>query len=144
MQDYRGVTERFDRIVSVGMFEHVGPGCYHEFFSQIAQTLADDGIMLLHSIGRASGPCATNPWMLKYIFPGGYIPSLSEVMPAIERANLIVTDVEILRLHYAETLRAWRERFLARTKPGSSMTSASAGCGSSTLPPRSAPSGTSA
>jgi cyclopropane-fatty-acyl-phospholipid synthase len=75
--------------------------------------LADDGVMLLHSIGRSEGPSATNPWITKYIFPGGYIPALSEVLPAVERAGLLVTDIEILRLHYAETLKAWRQRFLA-------------------------------
>jgi cyclopropane-fatty-acyl-phospholipid synthase len=114
LQDYRAVAERFDRIVSVGMFEHVGVGYYGAFFGKAAELLADDGVMLLHSIGRVDGPGATNPWMEKYIFPGGYTPALSEVLPAIERAGLVVTDIEILRLHYAETLRAWRERFLAR------------------------------
>ena len=104
---------RFDRIVSVGMFEHVGVGFYDTFFGKCAELLADDGIMLLHSIGRSSPPGITNPWIAKYIFPGGYIPALSEVLPAIERAGLIVTDVEVLQLHYAETLKAWRERFLA-------------------------------
>lgn len=114
LQDYRAVSGPFDRIVSVGMFEHVGVGYYGAFFDKAAQLLSDDGVMLLHSIGRMDGPGATNPWMEKYIFPGGYAPSLSEVLPAIERAGLIVTDIEILRLHYAETLKAWRERFLAR------------------------------
>jgi cyclopropane-fatty-acyl-phospholipid synthase len=114
LQDYRAVAEQFDRIVSVGMFEHVGVGYYSAFFSKVAEILADDGVMLLHSIGRVDGPGATNPWMEKYIFPGGCVPALSEVLPAVERAGLVVTDIEILRLHYAETLRAWRERFLAR------------------------------
>jgi cyclopropane-fatty-acyl-phospholipid synthase len=114
LKDYRELTGRFDRIVSVGMFEHVGIGHYDEFFRSCAQLLAEDGVMLLHSIGRCGKPGATNPWVNKYIFPGGYIPALSEVFPAIERAGLLVTDMEILRLHYAETLRAWRERFLAR------------------------------
>jgi cyclopropane-fatty-acyl-phospholipid synthase len=113
MQDYRDVQERFDRIVSVGMFEHVGVGYYDAFFGKCAELLADDGVMLLHSIGRSEGPNVTNPWIAKYIFPGGYIPALSEVLPAIERAGLLVTDVEILRLHYAETLKNWRDRFLA-------------------------------
>jgi cyclopropane-fatty-acyl-phospholipid synthase len=113
MQDYRDVTERYDRIVSVGMFEHVGVGYYPAFFRKSALMLADDGIMVLHSIGRSEGPSSTNPWISKYIFPGGYIPALSEVLPAIERAGLLVTDIEILRLHYAETLKAWRERVLA-------------------------------
>jgi cyclopropane-fatty-acyl-phospholipid synthase len=111
--DYRDVTGTFDRIVSVGMFEHVGAGFYGAFFAKCASILADDGIMVLHSIGRSSGPGYTNAWISKYIFPGGYIPALSEVMPAIERAGLLVTDIEILRLHYAETLKAWRDRFLA-------------------------------
>jgi cyclopropane-fatty-acyl-phospholipid synthase len=113
LQDYRDIATTFDRIVSVGMFEHVGVNHYDQFFRQSAQLLDRDGVMLLHSIGRSEGPSRTNPWIAKYIFPGGYIPSLSEVMPAIERAGLLVTDIEILRLHYAETLKHWRERFLA-------------------------------
>ena len=113
LQDYRDVAERFDRVVSVGMFEHVGVGYYDVFFRKCAALLADDGVMLLHSIGRSEGPGITNPWIAKYIFPGGYIPALSEVLPAIERAGLLVTDIEILRLHYAETLKHWRDRFLA-------------------------------
>ncbi|NIO39563.1 MAG: methyltransferase domain-containing protein [Burkholderiales bacterium] len=112
--DYRVIQGTFDRIVSVGMFEHVGLGYYDAFFTKIAELLADNGVMLLHSIGRSDGPNATNPWIEKYIFPGGYVPALSDVLPAIERAGLIVTDVEILRLHYAETIKAWRERFLIR------------------------------
>ena len=112
--DYRAIHGGFDRIVSVGMFEHVGLGYYGAFFAKVVKLLADDGVMLLHSIGRADGSNATNPWVAKYIFPGGYVPALSEVLPAIERAGLIITDIEILRLHYAETLKAWRERFLAR------------------------------
>ncbi len=114
LQDYRDVQGPFDRIVSVGMFEHVGVDFYATFFQHCAEILADDGVMLLHSIGRSEGPDSTNPWIAKYIFPGGYIPALSEVLPAIERAGLLVCDVEILRLHYAETLKAWRERFMAR------------------------------
>jgi cyclopropane-fatty-acyl-phospholipid synthase len=113
MEDYRDLHEKFDRIVSVGMFEHVGLVFYDAFFHKCAELLADDGVMLLHSIGRSEGPNVTNPWIAKYIFPGGYIPALSEVLPSIERAGLLITDIEILRLHYAETLRAWRERFLA-------------------------------
>ena len=113
MQDYRDLREKFERIVSVGMFEHVGVVFYDAFFRKCAELLSDDGVMLLHSIGRSEGPNVTNPWIAKYIFPGGYIPALSEVLPAVERAGLLVTDIEILRLHYAETLRAWRERFLA-------------------------------
>jgi cyclopropane-fatty-acyl-phospholipid synthase len=111
--DYRDVDGRFDRIVSVGMFEHVGVGFYDIFFRKCAKLLADDGIALLHTIGRSGPPSITNPWIAKYIFPGGYIPALSEVLPAIQRAGLLVSDVEMLQLHYAETLKAWRERFLA-------------------------------
>ena len=113
LQDYRDVTERFDRIVSVGMFEHVGIGGFDEYFQHVARLLKDDGVMLLHAIGRSGKPNATNPWIAKYIFPGGYIPSLSEVFASIERAGLYVTDTEILRLHYAETLKEWRRRFNA-------------------------------
>jgi cyclopropane-fatty-acyl-phospholipid synthase len=111
--DYRDVQGTFDRIVSVGMFEHVGVGFFNTFFRKCGQLLSEDGAFLLHTIGRSSPPGVTNPWIAKYIFPGGYIPALSEVLPAIERAGLWVTDVEILQLHYAETLKAWRERFLA-------------------------------
>lgn len=113
MQDYRDIKEKFDRIVSVGMFEHVGVGFYRQFFDKAAEILSKDGVMVLHSIGRSEPPSQTNAWIAKYIFPGGYIPALSEVLPAIERSGLIVTDIEILRLHYADTLKAWRERFLA-------------------------------
>jgi cyclopropane-fatty-acyl-phospholipid synthase len=113
LRDYRAMTETFDRIVSVGMFEHVGLGYYDAFFQKCAGMLAPDGVMLLHTIGRSEGPNVTNPWIAKYIFPGGYIPALSEVMPSIEQAGLLVTDIEFLRLHYAETAKAWRARFLA-------------------------------
>ena len=113
LQDYRDVKEKFDRIVSVGMFEHVGVNRFDEYFRTVKTLLKDDGVMLLHSIGRNAVPGATNPWIRKYIFPGGYIPALSEVLPAIERAGLYVVDIEILRLHYAETLREWRKRFTA-------------------------------
>jgi cyclopropane-fatty-acyl-phospholipid synthase len=116
LQDYRDLNERFDRIVSVGMFEHVGIGHYRTYFEQCAKLLSDDGVMVVHSIGRSEGPNATNPWIDKYIFPGGYIPALSEVLPAIERAGLIVSDIEMLRLHYAETLKAWRLRFMAHAE----------------------------
>jgi len=112
LEDYRDVTSKFDRIVSVGMFEHVGLDFYETYFRKCAELLDDDGVMLMHSIGRSEGPGITNPFIAKYIFPGGYIPALSEVLPAVERAGLLVTDIEILRLHYAETLAAWRERFL--------------------------------
>lgn len=114
LEDYRKIPGPFDRIVSVGMFEHVGIDHYHTYFRRCAELLTDDGVMVLHAIGRSEGPDITNPWIAKYIFPGGYIPALSEVLPAIERAGLLVDDIEILRLHYAETLKAWHERFLAR------------------------------
>ena len=112
--DYRDIASRFDRIVSVGMFEHVGEPHYDEFFKRVAELLKDDGVALLHTIGNTGVPVPTNAWVVKNIFPGGYIPSLSEIVPAIERAGLMISDVEILRIHYAETLRHWRERFLAR------------------------------
>src|SRR5215216_3856104 len=111
--DYRQESDRYDRIVSVGMFEHVGVAHYVEFFRKVKDLLKDDGVMLLHSIGRMEPPGATNTWLKKYIFPGGYTPALSEVMTAIEKVGLWATDIEILRLHYAETLRHWRERFLS-------------------------------
>jgi cyclopropane-fatty-acyl-phospholipid synthase len=114
LEDYRDISGPFDRIVSVGMFEHVGVDFYETYFKRCAELLTEDGVMLLHSIGRFGGPDVTSPWITKYIFPGGYIPALSEVIPAIERAGLLVCDIEILRLHYAETLKAWRERFMAR------------------------------
>ena len=114
LEDYRDIPGPFDRIVSVGMFEHVGVDFYETYFRRCAELLTDDGVMVLHSIGRSEGPDVTNPWITKYIFPGGYIPALSEVTRAIERAGLLVCDIEILRLHYAETLKAWRERFMAR------------------------------
>ena len=113
LQDYRTLDPTFERIVSVGMFEHVGTNHYREFFDKCFDLLADDGVMVLHSIGRFDGPSYTNPWVRKYIFPGGYIPALSEVLPAIERSGFKVSDIEILRLHYAETLKAWRTRFVA-------------------------------
>ncbi len=111
LQDYRAETARYDRVVSVGMFEHVGIKHYPEFFAKVESLLKDDGIALLHSIGRRDGPGHTNPWLRKYIFPGGYSPALSEVLPVVERTGLWVTDIEILRLHYAETLRHWRANF---------------------------------
>jgi cyclopropane-fatty-acyl-phospholipid synthase len=113
IRDYRDLNERFDRIISVGMFEHVGVNHYRAYFDKCAKLLKPDGVMVLHSIGRSGPPSGTAAFIRKYIFPGGYIPALSEVLPHIERAGLVVNDIEILRLHYAETLRAWRERFLA-------------------------------
>jgi cyclopropane-fatty-acyl-phospholipid synthase len=110
--DYRQISGRFDRIVSVGMFEHVGVGHYRTFFTRMGELLTEQGVALLHSIGRSHGSGATNPWIRKYIFPGGYCPALSEVTRAVEGSGLIATDLEILRpTHYAETLRQWRVRF---------------------------------
>jgi cyclopropane-fatty-acyl-phospholipid synthase len=119
LKDYREIEGRFDRIVSVGMFEHVGVPNYARFFQKIGDLLSANGVALVHSIGRSNGPAITSAWTRKYIFPGGHIPALSEVAPVIERAGLVVTDLEILRLHYAETLRHWRERFLASRRQGS-------------------------
>ena len=113
LQDYRAETAQYDRIVSVGMFEHVGLPQFTTFFGKVRQLLKPDGVALIHSIGRMDGPGITDPWIRKYIFPGGYVPALSEVLPVIERAGLWVTDIEILRLHYAETLKAWHANFIA-------------------------------
>jgi len=113
LMDYRAVTGSFDRIVSVGMFEHVGVNHFDEFFGKVSSLLAPNGVALLHSIGRKGGPGSTGAWIRKYIFPGGYSPALSETLAAIERAQLWVTDVEILRLHYAKTLAEWEGRFQA-------------------------------
>jgi len=112
-RDYREQKGSFDRIVSVGMFEHVGVNQYERFFSTVNGLLKDDGICVLHSIGRMAGPASTSPWIRKYIFPGGYSPSLSETLAVIEKSGLWVTDIEVLRLHYADTLQAWRSRFEA-------------------------------
>jgi cyclopropane-fatty-acyl-phospholipid synthase len=114
LQDYRDVQGQFDRIVSVGMFEHVGLGFYDTFFRACRDRLAEDGVMLLHTIGNMGRPSHTNPWIVKCIFPGGHIPSLSDILPSIERAGLIITDIEVLRLHYASTLHEWRRRFMHR------------------------------
>ena len=111
--DYRHEPGSYDRIVSVGMFEHVGAAHFVEYFTKVKALLKDDGVMLLHAIGRMEPPGGTNTWLKKYIFPGGYTPALSEVLAAIEKVGLYVTDIEILRMHYAETLRHWRLRFLA-------------------------------
>ena len=116
LQDYRDVRGAFDRIVSVGMFEHVGVGNYQAYFDAIAQRLKPDGVALVHAIGHRDVAGDPPAWISKYIFPGGYIAALSEVLPAIERAGLWVTDIEILRLHYAETLKAWRDRFAAHRR----------------------------
>ena len=113
LKDYRHVEAKFDRIVSVGMFEHVGVGHYGEFFSKINDLLKDDGVMLLHSIGHMSPPGTASPWLRKYIFPGAYSPALSEVLPVVEQNKLWVTDLEFLRVHYADTLKHWHQRFEA-------------------------------
>jgi cyclopropane-fatty-acyl-phospholipid synthase len=113
LKDYRDVEGPFDRIVSVGMFEHVGAPNYVGFFNKVRDLLTDDGVAVIHSIGRMETPGVTDPFIRKYIFPGGYIPALSQVTSAVERAGLWITDIEILRYHYAETLRCWRERFMA-------------------------------
>ena len=113
LQDYRSVQGKFDRIVSVGMFEHVGAPHYLEFFRKVRDILTEDGVALLHTIGRSGPPGSTNPWITKYIFPGGYVPAMSETMAAIEKAGLTVADVEVLRIHYAETLKQWHSRFMS-------------------------------
>ena len=111
MLDYRTVRGSYDRIVSIGMFEHVGITHYGEYFRTLRTLLAEDGVALIHAIGRSDGPAVTNPWITRHIFPGGYSPALSEVFRAVEREKLVATDLEILRLHYAETIRHWRRRF---------------------------------
>lgn len=111
LQDYRTLDEKFDRIVSVGMFEHVGIGNYSEFFGKLRSLLTDEGVAVLHTIGRSSGPMNTSRWIDKYIFPGGHIPAISEIAPAIEQSGLYLCDLEILRLHYARTLQEWRRLF---------------------------------
>ena len=110
--DYRELNEKFDKIVSVGMFEHVGRKFYKTFFNQIDKLLNDDGLALIHTIGSFNQPRNPQPWVTKYIFPGGYTPSMSEVIGPIEKSGLIVSDVEVLRMHYSHTLRNWKERFL--------------------------------
>ncbi|MEM1429403.1 MAG: cyclopropane-fatty-acyl-phospholipid synthase family protein [Pseudomonadota bacterium] len=113
LQDYRRVRETFDRVVSVGMFEHVGAPNYEEYFDTVRARLSEDGIALIHTIGRGDGPGVTSPWINKYIFPGGYIPALSEIMPTVERTRMWPADIEVWRLHYAQTLRHWHDRFCA-------------------------------
>ena len=110
--DYRQINEKFDRVVSVGMFEHVGRKFYNKYFKQVSNLLKDDGIALIHTIGSVNPPRDPHPWITKYIFPGGYTPSLSEISLPIEKSGLIISDLEILRMHYAHTLRHWKERFL--------------------------------
>lgn len=113
LTDYRAVAGRFDRIVSVGMFEHVGVRQYRAYFAAVRRALADGGVALVHTIGRSDPPGGTNAWIRKYIFPGGYCPALSEVMAAVERESLVACDIEVLKLHYAETLKHWHRRFEA-------------------------------
>jgi cyclopropane-fatty-acyl-phospholipid synthase len=113
LKDYREVEGRFDRVVSVGMFEHVGPRNYDAFFARVAGLLAQDGVALIHTIGHLGAPAPTSSWVRKYIFPDGYIPSLMEITPSLARAGLVVADLEILREHYALTLEHWRARFEA-------------------------------
>ena len=110
--DYREINEKFDRVVSVGMFEHVGRKFYNKYFKQVSNFLKDDGIALIHTIGSVNPPRDPHPWITKYIFPGGYTPSLSEISLPIEKSGLIISDLEVLRMHYAHTLRHWKERFL--------------------------------
>ena len=111
LQDYRKVNKTYDRIVSVGMFEHVGTNHYQDFFNKVYDLLNDTGVALIHTIGRLSEPCTNDPWIEKYIFPGGYIPALSETVSKIEKSGLSMTDIQILKFHYAETLKRWRYNF---------------------------------
>ncbi len=113
--DYRNLKNKYDRIVSIGMFEHVGLKNYDQFFKKVSECLKSDGVALIHTIGRIRGPGATDPFLSKYIFPGGYIPALSEILPSIEKNNLMITDIEFLHLHYAITLNKWREKFLKKS-----------------------------
>ena len=112
LMDYRQLDEKFDRVVSVGMLEHVGRKFYKNYFNQVSKLLNDDGIALIHTIGSVNPPRDPQPWITKYIFPGGYTPSLSEVANPIEKSGLVISDIEVLRMHYAHTLRHWKERFL--------------------------------
>lgn len=121
LRDYRDEIGTYDRIVSVGMFEHVGVNHFRRFFAQVRDRLTPDGIALLHTIGRSEGPGRTDPWIRKYIFPGGYIPALSEMSRAIEHEALVATDIEVLRLHYADTIRHWRARFAANRARASAL-----------------------
>jgi len=114
MMDYRELNEKFDRIVSVGMFEHVGRKYYNKYFKKISKLLSNNGVALIHTIGSVNPPREPHPWITKYIFPGGYTPSLSEVVKPIENSGLIISDMEVLRMHYSHTLRHWKERFLSK------------------------------
>ena len=112
--DYRQLREKFDRIVSVGMFEHVGRKFYQTYFNAVSRLLSENGIALIHTIGSSMPPRNPHPWINKYIFPGGYTPSLSEVTSPIENSGLLISDIEVLRMHYSHTLRNWKERFLSK------------------------------
>ena len=114
LADYRQLNEKFDRVVSVGMFEHVGRKFYNKYFSKVFDFLNEDGVALIHTIGSINPPRGPQPWITKYIFPGGYTPSLSEVSLPIEKSGLIVSDIEVLRTHYQHTLRNWKDRFISK------------------------------
>ena len=114
LMDYRELNEKFDRIVSVGMFEHVGRKFYNKYFNTVSKLLNENGVALIHTIGSVNPPRNPHPWITKYIFPGGYTPSLSEVAKPIEKSGLVISDMEVLRMHYSLTLRHWKERFLSK------------------------------
>ncbi len=114
LADYRQLNEKFDRVVSVGMFEHVGRKFYNKYFNKVFDFLNEDGVALIHTIGSVNPPRGPQPWITKYIFPGGYTPSLSEVSLPIEKSGLIISDIEVLRMHYAHTLKNWKERFMSK------------------------------
>ena len=114
LMDYREINEKFDRIVSVGMFEHVGRKFYKKYFNKVSELLNNDGVALIHTIGSSNPPRDPHPWITKYIFPGGYTPSLSEIARPIENSGLVISDMEVLRLHYSHTLRLWKKRFLGK------------------------------
>ena len=114
LEDYRQLSEKFDRVVSVGMFEHVGRKFYSKYFNKVFNFLNEDGVALIHTIGSINPPRGPQPWITKYIFPGGYTPSLSEVSLPIEKSGLIISDLEVLRAHYAHTIRNWKDRFMSK------------------------------
>ena len=114
LMDYRQVKEKYDRVVSVGMFEHVGRKFYKNYFRTVNKLLKEDGVALIHTIGSVVSPRDPHPWITKYIFPGGYTPSLSEIAGPIEKSGLIISDMEVLRMHYSHTLRHWKERFIGK------------------------------
>ena len=121
LMDYRELNEKFDRIVSVGMFEHVGRKFYKNYFKTVNKLLKEDGVALIHTIGSVVSPRDPHPWITKYIFPGGYTPSLSEIAGPIEKSGLIISDMEVLRMHYSHTLRHWKERFIGKKEEGLAM-----------------------